>query len=183
MKYSNTRLHRDSSTSVVNRYCVKNPTFLQIEGILKKHVYDYNKRFGFFIIICEGKLDFDNTIICVKSERKYNIHSFWDVRRYLITKIDYFERQGYKLFHICEKNITFLSDLRNMTYEHYLKQPKQKIEWVLNKKLHKNPVLIKTLRNISHPLIRKYKYVIKYMYFPQKKTMILYITFQVILFN
>ena len=115
--------------------------------------------------------------------RKYNIHSFWDVRRYLITKIDYFERQGYKFFHICEMTITFLSDLRNMTYEHYLKQPKQKIEWVLNKKLHKNPVLIKTLRNISHPLIRKNKYVIKYMYFPQKKIMILYITFQVILFN
>ena len=55
-------------------------------------------------------------------------------------------------------NITFISDLRDMTYEHYLKQRKQMIEWVLNKKLHKNPELMKTFRNIiSHPLFRKYK--------------------------
>ena len=31
------------------------------------------------------------------------------------------------------------------------------IEWVLNKKIHKNPERIKTFRNISHPIIRKYK--------------------------
>ena len=62
---------------------------------------------------------------------------------------------------MCEKKITFILHLRNKTYEHYLKQPKQMIEWVLNKKLHKNPVLIKTLRYISHPLIRKYKYTFR----------------------
>ena len=33
------------------------------------------------------------------------------------------------------------------------------IEWVFNKKLHKNPELIKSLQNISHPLIGKYKYM------------------------
>ena len=48
MKHLYTRLHRFLSMSVVNRYCVNNPTFLQIEDILKKRVYDYNKRFGFF---------------------------------------------------------------------------------------------------------------------------------------
>ena len=52
-----------------------------------------------FFIICEWKLDFDD-IICVKSERKYNIHSFWDLRRYLISKISYFGRQGYKFSHM-----------------------------------------------------------------------------------
>ena len=56
-------------------------------------------------------------------------------------------------------NLTFISDLRNMTYEHYLKQPKQMIDWVFIKNLHKNPELIKTLGNLSHPLIRKYKYM------------------------
>ena len=33
------------------------------------------------------------------------------------------------------------------------------IEWRLNENLSKNPKLIKTLRNISHPIIRKYKYM------------------------
>ena len=36
MKHLNTRLHRDLSPSVVNRYCVKYPTFLQIEDILEE---------------------------------------------------------------------------------------------------------------------------------------------------
>ena len=36
MKLLNTRLHRDLSITVVNRFCVKNPTFLQIEDIVKK---------------------------------------------------------------------------------------------------------------------------------------------------
>ena len=61
MKHLNNRLPRDLSTSVVNGYCVKNPTFRQIEDILKKYVYvykDYNERFAFFIIICEWKFGF-----------------------------------------------------------------------------------------------------------------------------
>ena len=97
MKYKkkqlNTRLHRDLSTSVVNRYCVENPTFFQMEDIFLKQVYDYNDRFGFFINICGWKLDFENIILRVKSERKYNVHSFRDLRRDLLTKNDYFERK------------------------------------------------------------------------------------------
>ena len=54
-------------------------------------------------------------------------------------------------------NITFISDLRKMTYEHYLKQPNSMLVWKLNEKLSRNPELIKTLKNESHPLIRKYK--------------------------
>ena len=159
MKHLITRLHRDSSKSVNTRYCVKNPAFLEIEDILEKHVYDYIGRFVFYDIICEWQLDFDNNIICVKSEKKYNIRSFGDLRRDLISKIDHFEREGYKFFHICEMKITFITNLRNMTYKHYLNQPKSMIEWKLNEKLSRNPELIKTLRNIFHPLIKKYMYM------------------------
>ena len=56
-------------------------------------------------------------------------------------------------------NIAFITDLKNMTYEHYLNQPKSMIEWKMTEKLSRSPELIKTLRNISHPLIRKYKYM------------------------
>ena len=56
--------------------------------------------------------------------------------------------------------ITFVSDLRNMTHKLYLKQPKQMIERKKNEKLPRNPELVKTLQNISHPLIRKIVYMI-----------------------
>ena len=35
-----------------------------------------------------------------------------------------------------------------MTYEHYINQPMQTIEKVLNKKLHKNPELVKLFKNV-----------------------------------
>ena len=47
-----------------------------------------------------------------------------------------------------------------MTYKHYLKQPKSKLEWKLNEKLAKNHELIRAFnRNTSHPLIPKYSYI------------------------
>ena len=57
-------------------------------------------------------------------------------------------------------NITFIPDLRNMTYEHYLNQPKTMLDWKLNALLAKNPKLIGTLGNTSHPIIRKYQHII-----------------------
>ena len=57
-------------------------------------------------------------------------------------------------------NIVLITDLRNMTYEYYLKQPKPLLEWILNKKLAKNPELIKIFKNSSHPLIRKCQHII-----------------------
>ena len=56
-------------------------------------------------------------------------------------------------------NITFLSDLRNMTDEQFLEKILQTVEWKPNEKLSKNPKLLKTLRNISYPSLRKYKYM------------------------
>ena len=57
-------------------------------------------------------------------------------------------------------NIDFITDLRNMTYEHYLKIPKPMIEWRLNAILAKNPEIIRKIRNTSHPLITKYSHII-----------------------
>ena len=56
-------------------------------------------------------------------------------------------------------NIVLLSDLRNMTYEHYLNQPKSMLEWRLNALFAKNLELIKKFRNTHHPLIRKYNHL------------------------
>ena len=56
-------------------------------------------------------------------------------------------------------NITLLTDIRNMTYKHYLQQPKSMSEWKLNALLAKNPELVKLFGNSSHPIIRKYQHI------------------------
>ena len=40
-------------------------------------------------------------------------------------------------------NITLISDLKNLTYEHYLNQPNTMLEWKLIAIIAKNPELIK----------------------------------------
>ena len=108
-------------------------------------------------------MHFSNTIINVKSDRIYNIlrkHTSWNLRTNLISKIEYFESIGYKFSHISEMNIVFITDLRNLTYEHYLKIPNSMLQWTINKKLANNPQLIKAFNiNTKHPLIRKNRHI------------------------
>ena len=106
------------------------------------------------------EIDFSDTIINVKSDSLYKINrGGWNLRRNLLSKIEYFESNGHKFSHISEINIVFRTDLRNMTYDHYLKILKPMIEWRLNIILAKNPELIKKFTNNSHPLIGKYSHI------------------------
>ena len=139
-KHSNSRYHKSLSESVICRYIVENPSFLHMEDILKNYVDDYNKKFVLYMIICKWKLHFSDTIINVKSDRLYNIHrAGWNLRRSLKSKSEYLENDGHKFSHISEMNIVFITDWRNMTYEHYLKIPKPMIEWTMIRKLATNP--------------------------------------------
>ena len=107
--------HQFLTRSIISKYYVTNPSFLPIEDIIKKYVKLYNKKFEFYLIICEWKLHFTDTIIYVKSEKLHIIHRGWDLRRYLIAKIENYTRCGYKFSHISKMNITFITDLRNTT--------------------------------------------------------------------
>ena len=78
-KHLNTTQHKYLSYSIINRYCVKNPEFLQIENILNKYIRYYCKKFAFFIVECKWKLDFDNNnIFCVNSYKLHNLCNFRD---------------------------------------------------------------------------------------------------------
>ena len=52
-------------------------------------------------------------------------------------------------------NIIVTTSLRNMTYNHYLEQPKSMLECVLNKKTYENPKLLKI---VGMPLTVVWKY-------------------------
>ena len=120
------------------------------------------KILNFFKIFCKWKLQFSDTIINVKSDSLYNINRVgWNLKRFLISRIEYFESNGLKFSHISEMNIVFITDLTNTTYDHYLKIPQPMIEWTIIKKLANNPKLIKVFNiNTSHSLIRKYSHIL-----------------------
>ena len=56
-------------------------------------------------------------------------------------------------------NVTFITDLRDMTYEYYLQQPKTMLEWKWNAILARNPNLVNTLKYSTHSLIRRYQQI------------------------
>ena len=161
-KHLNSQYHKSLTKSIICKYTLKNPSFLHVEDRLKNFVDDYNKKFEFYLIFCKWKLHFSDTITNVKSDRLYNIHrADWNLRRNLMSKIEFFESNGHKFSYISEMNIVFLTDLTNTTYGHYLKNSKQLMEWTIIKKLAKNPKLIKAFDiNTTHPLIRKYSRII-----------------------
>ena len=147
--------------STICRYSVTNPDFLQTENILENYILDYNKKFAFYLFICKWKLHFPDTIVSFKSNTWYSVSAGYCLRNFLLSKIKYFERYGRKFSHMSELNITFISDLKNMTFELYLNQPKSMLEWKLNVILAKNPELKKILGNSSHPLVRKNQHFIE----------------------
>ena len=160
-RHLSSQYHKSSTKSIISKYTVENPSFFHMEEILKNYVDEYNKKFVFYIIICKWKSNFSDTITNIKSDRLYNIHpDGCSMRRTLMSKIEYLENDGHKFSHISEMRMMFISSLRNMTYEHYLRIPKSLLEWTLIRKLATNPKLIKAFNiNTYHPLIQKYRHI------------------------
>ena len=163
-KHLSFQYHKSLTKSIICKYSAKNPNFLHVEDNLKSFVDDYNKKLEFYIMFCKWKLHFSDTILNVEFDRLFNIkrrYASWNLRTNLISKIEYFESKGYNFSHISEMNITFITDLRNMTYEHYIKIPKSMLEGTIFKKIANIPKLIKAFNiNTNHPLIRKYSHII-----------------------
>ena len=161
-KHINSQNHKSLTNKIIHTINIKNPNFLQIPNILQKQVDDYNKKFQFYLIFCKWKLHFSDTIIDIKSKRLYNLFPpSWNLRTFLLSKIEILENYDCRFSHISDMEIVFISIFRNMTYEYYLKMPKSMLEWSLIKKLAINPNLIKAFNiNMNLPLITKYRHII-----------------------
>ena len=90
------------------------------------------KKITFYLKECKWKIQYSDTIVSVKSNTWYSASAGYDLRNFLLSKIKYFERYGRKISQISQINITFKTDLRNMTYEHYLNLPESMLERKLN---------------------------------------------------
>ena len=87
----------------------------------------------------------------------YNLCPYHYLRKFLITKIGHLAIYGHKVSHVSEMSFSFISNLKNITYETYLKQPKSMLEWTLIEKLARNPKFLNAFdRTLSHPLIQEF---------------------------
>ena len=49
-KHLKSQYHKSLTMSIICKYTVKKPSFLQVEDVLKIFVDDYNKKFEFYLI-------------------------------------------------------------------------------------------------------------------------------------
>ena len=122
--------HVELSYSIVNRYNLVNIKVEDTNNILDKHISDYKKKFGRFEFSCR--------ISSIKIR---------DYPKHILIK-----KYKFKPSHIINMQITFSTKLDNMTYKHYIQQPRQAIENNLIKKINLNPNLIK-LFNFPQPVV------------------------------
>ena len=149
--------------SIVNRYCVKDPKVDEIKKIVKKYVKEYSKKFIFFYITCKWKLHFSNYHTGFKfanTEYKRLFLLVCDqcdmLEMYLFSRIEYLHTMdGLETRHTGEMKITFITEFRFMTYNHYIDIPKQMVEWNLMRKIHENPKLIRSLQKMPEPVLNE----------------------------
>ena len=116
-KHLNSQYHQALTKSIISRYYITNPNFVDVEDILKKYVYNYKKKFGFYLIICKFELIFNDLTYDFKVSRMYKLQPYYYLRRSLISKIEYFAIEGYKFSHISKMTLAFITNYNNITYE------------------------------------------------------------------
>ena len=114
-----------------------------------------------FLVKCDFKLILNNDLLkLILIETDFYQTTVYNLRRYLLNKIDNFIEKWYIFSHIDEMNITTINDKMFMTYNYYITCPMPAVELKLNMILSKNPHLEKSLNRFHiHPLIQKFSYL------------------------
>ena len=73
--------------SIISKYSVTNPDFLNIDNILKKYVLDYNKKFAFYLIECKWTLHFSDKITNARSNKWCSLSTGFFLRDFVLSKI------------------------------------------------------------------------------------------------
>ena len=122
-----------------------NPNFFEVGQILSDYVERNNKKFDFYLVNCEIKLDLNKNLIpYIKREYFYNTNIF-SMKGYFVYWIDYFMSRGHNFCKINEMIIQTISNRRDMTYKHYINQPMSMCERKINLNIATNPHLINSL--------------------------------------
>ena len=79
-KHLKSQHHQTLTNTIISRYHIPNPNFLDIENILIKYVNDYEKNFVLYLIICKCKLIFNDLTYKFKFKRMYNIQRYYSLR-------------------------------------------------------------------------------------------------------
>ena len=143
--HNKTKLHTQLSLSVVNKYYIPNVAVIEIDNVIYKHIYDYNKNFLDFVCWCK----IQNEYFCERNKVILEIvPDTIKIQEKIINRYNCGQND------IVNIEIIFITDLESATYNHYFQLSKPMIERKICKIIDRNPNLIKTLDHMPKPYER-----------------------------
>ena len=133
--HNKSKLHSQLSLSVVNKYNINDIPINEIHNTIKKHVYDYKKKFIDFVCWCK----IQNIHFCEKFNMVWMDESNIEVQEKIIKKHIYKQDDD-----VCTE-LWFITDLNYATYSHYFQLTKTMIERKICQIIDRNPNLLKKI--------------------------------------
>ena len=155
--HNKTKVHTQLSLSIVNKYYISNVPVIEIENVINKHIYDYNKKFLEFVCWCKVQ----NEYFCEKNKVIWEI-----VPDTIKSQEKILKRYNCRQNDLVYIEIIIITDLESTTYNHYLQLPKPMIERKICQIIDHNPNLEKILDNMPKPY--KKHIIVKHWDFQQK---------------
>ena len=123
---------------------------------------EHNKKFDYYFVKCEYKLFSNDQEYCLYITSKlFDSKTMCCWQNFLKFAVDDFENKGHDFNHIEELNIITIAHKLDMSYNFYIRQNMQAVEWKLNAMINRTKKLIKIIiRNWRHSLIRKLIHVL-----------------------
>ena len=129
---------------------------IQTHTIINPETSDLNRRIYDYVTNFNRKYEFYTNEVFLKNEFENSCFYFKNIP----TNDKQFHIKHPNFLNTSEMIIKTISDIRNITYENYIKQPKHMFEFKLDMIIAKNPHLIISLdRNKSHFLISNYSHI------------------------
>ena len=149
-KHNQSKKHKCYSILILNRYVIKKVKVREFKDIFNPYFINLQKELFFFSVSVLLKFD-DDDIDCFKHKKSvsnnvtYSIESENYTTHTTEPAPDFLHRvTGFYLSHkyspkvIPEKEIVFISDLKDISQQHYLEQPKSMLCRKLIRKFHES---------------------------------------------
>ena len=142
--HNKTKKHKLKSLSVVIRFYIKQIQLETIDYVINEYIIDYNKKFFNF----HGYVENRNYYFCS------NIDLGWIDLPFVVIGDEILKEYKCNTKELVDLKIIFVTDLEYQSYNHYLQQPRPKIERQVCKLIDRNSNLMKTLNKMPTPYSR-----------------------------
>ena len=134
----------------------------QVDHFYPSYIVEHNKKYDYYLFRCVFKIVFVQYEYCPYIKPKLvDDKAMCSRQNFLENEIKDHNNKRYTFSHMAAIHIITIANKNDMSYDFYIKQYMDAVEWKLNATINKNPNLINKLNRAKrHPLIKKFSHVL-----------------------